>query len=218
VGVRAGAESIVPVAHREIVPASPGGGEPNGPPGAEGNGGSPSGLAGGGPPSFFQVGTQAERIVYVFDRSGSMGYNGLLAAAVRELLASLNRLPPRVQFQIVVYHNEAEYLLGRRDLLAATPENIAEVAHALTALHAEGGTDHLRAMRLALSVGAQVIYLLTDADDLTDAARREITRLNAGRAVIHTIELNTANRGRPDMPLQVLARDNGGRYRAVAPR
>jgi hypothetical protein len=218
VGMTAGAENIVPVAHAEVAPAPPGGGGVAGPAGADAGGKRGSSGLGSGPPSFFQVGTQAERIVYVIDRSGSMGAGGLLAAARRELLASLSRLPPRVHFQIVVYHHEAEYLLGRRELLPATPENVAQVAQALTALHAEGATDHLRAMRLALGLGAQVIYLLTDADDLTDAARREITRLNAGRTVIHTIELNTANRGRPDMPLQVLARDNGGRYQAVDPR
>ena len=40
--------------------------------------------------------------------------------------------------------------------------------------------------------------------------------LNQGRAVIHTIELSIGNRERSEMPLQALARDNRGTYRAVA--
>jgi hypothetical protein len=40
--------------------------------------------------------------------------------------------------------------------------------------------------------------------------------MNAGRTVIHAIELSTANRDRNEMPLHVLARDNHGVYRAVA--
>lgn len=60
-----------------------------------------------------------------------------------------------------------------------------------------------------------MIFLVTDADDLTDAQVLEVTRLNAGRTAIHTVELSLANRQRAFMPLQRLARENGGRYQAV---
>ena len=55
-----------------------------------------------------------------------------------------------------------------------------------------------QALRLALSLAPEVVYLLTDADDLSDADRALVTHLNRGRAVIHTIELNTSNRDRTD--------------------
>jgi hypothetical protein len=221
VAVNSSPENIVPVAatstasaptSANVVPCPhPGGGNTQR--------GASSGTRDDGVPSFFQVGTQAKRIVYVIDRSGSMGRNSLLGLAVRELLASLDHLPGTAQFQVVVYHKDAELLLpGPGELLAASAENKARVARALETLAAEGGTAHLPAVRLALTLGPQVIYLLTDADDLSHAERCEITRLNRGRVVIHTIELNTANRGRPEMPLQMLARENGGRYQAVEPR
>jgi hypothetical protein len=60
-----------------------------------------------------------------------------------------------------------------------------------------------------------VIFLVTDADNLTEQQVEETTRLNAGKSVIHTIELSLANRQREHMPLQQLARRNGGRYQAV---
>lgn len=212
VGVRASGESITPaVHHTEPTPAA----APVDPAvfGAPGDG---SGPAAGGAPALFESGTPARSVVYVIDRSSSMGPGGLLEAATRELCASLARLPPATQFQIILYHDQPEALFpGRAALLPATAANVQRAARLLVEVRAEGGTDHLRALRLALSLGPEVIYLLTDADDLSNADRHEVTRLNRGRAVIHTIELSTSNRGRTDMPLQVLARENRGTYRAA---
>jgi hypothetical protein len=172
--------------------------------------------SGGSTSAFFAIGTQARRVVYVIDRSASMGPGGLLAAAVRELCASLERLPAVTRFQIVVYHDQPELLIpGRSELVAASLDNTSRAVRLLQGLRAEGGTNHLRALRLALSLAPEVVYLLTDADDLSDAERSEVTRINRGRAAIHTIELNLSNRNRTDMPLQVLARENRGRYMAV---
>jgi hypothetical protein len=192
------------------------------PPPRPGDGTTAGGLApggtegGGGGRGFFESGTPARSIVYVIDRSASMGRGGLLDAAVRELCASLSRLPPATRFQVVVYHDRPALLCpGPEELLPATAENTARAIGLLDDLDAEGGTNHLPALRLALSLAPEVIYLLTDADDLSHEHRLEATRLNAGRAVIHTIELSPANRGRADMPLQVLARENRGTYRAV---
>src|SRR5262249_61982066 len=49
-------------------------------------------------PTFFGVPTQARSIVYVIDHSISMGFNGALEAAKREVLASLASLPPTTRF------------------------------------------------------------------------------------------------------------------------
>jgi hypothetical protein len=176
------------------------------------------GKAGGMAATFFGLPAQAKKIVYVLDRSSSMGQNGLLTRAARELLASLERLPPGTQFQVLVYNRTVEALprgpLAWRD---ATPEQRQLVAQALLTLPAEGGTDHTPALRGALALRPDVLFLVTDADDLTDAQVQEATRWNAGRTVIHTVELNGANRQRTFMPLQRLARENGGRYQAVDP-
>jgi hypothetical protein len=140
----------------------------------------------------------------------------LLAAAVRELCASLERLPAEARFQVIVYHDQPELLLsGRAELVPAGTYNTDRAARRLKGLRAEGGTNHLSALRLALGLAPEVVFLLTDADDLSDADRHVVTKLNRGRAVIHTIELNPSHRGRADMPLQVLARENRGRYLAV---
>jgi hypothetical protein len=181
---------------------------------------SPGTPAGG--TTFFQVAAQGQRIVYVIDRSMSMGLEGRLAAARRELLASLERLPATASFQVIVYNSTPQTLAlaGRTALAPATAENKREAALLLKEVFAEGRTNHLPALRQALLLQPDVVFFLTDADDLKDADVREATRINyqqnGGRTAIHTIELTADNRGRPDMPLQVLARDNHGVYRAVS--
>ncbi len=175
------------------------------------DGPAPGGTAG---ISFFQVPARGQSIVYVLDRSASMGLQQMFARAKRELLESLDRLPPAVCFQVVVYNRSAEVLRigGKTDLVPATPENRREAARLLDALVPEGGTDHAPALRRALALKPDVIYFLTDAGDLKPEQTRALTQANRGRSVIHAIVLR---REAADAPLRALARENRGEYRAV---
>jgi hypothetical protein len=166
---------------------------------------------------FFHIVTQAQTIVYVIDRSASMGLNGLLATAKRELLASLDRLPPTARFQVIVYNRIAEPLRidGRTDLVFATAVNKQHVARLLEGIHAEGGTEHWPALKRALLLRPDAIFFLTDAADLKAEQVRTATVLNHGRSVIHAIELRSAEQRREDSSLRVLARENRGEYRSV---
>lgn len=169
-----------------------------------------------GTTSFFGLKAQGQRVVFVIDRSASMGLHGALATATRELLASVEQLPADALFQVIVYHRQAEPILpGSPVWLSASADVKRRVGEAMETLRAEGSTDHLPALRRALGQHPDVIFFLTDADDLTPEQQREISRLNRGQAIIHTIELTLANQRRPDMPMQVLARENRGRYQAV---
>jgi hypothetical protein len=193
--------------------------------GVAGNSGLPGGQEGVGDQraggsqaatTFFGVPALGQRIVYVLDRSGSMGLHRALETARRELETSLARLPRTASFQVIEYNSTAAALVGRADqFVPATADNIRLATAALDALPAAGTTRHLPALMMALGLHPDVIYFLTDADDLDNADRIQVTRLNAGRSVIHTIELTIMNRGRPDMPMQLLARDNRGCYQAI---
>src|SRR5262249_4665219 len=129
------------------------------------------------------------------------------------------KLPRSARFQVIIYNDAAHYLLPRsfRKWLEPTPAVLGEVgaALALAGKTPEGATDHEPALREALSLRPDVVFFLTDADDLRPAQVRLVSFLNQGRAIINTIELNTRNRGRSEMPLQTLARENGGCYQAV---
>jgi hypothetical protein len=229
------AEIVVP----DPLPASPdpaeGAGSPNlGPPvqetSPEPSGKSPGAMGSGAGPSgrgtaFFGVEASGQTIVYVIDRSASMGpvggSAGGFAAAQEELRASLERLPETARFQVILYNLTVEVLpiAGRIGLVAATAENKREAVRLVGERAAEGRTEHLPALVRALGLRPDVVFFLTDADDLTAEQVVKVTQINRqqnrGLTAIHTIELNTAHAGHGDMPLQILARDNHGQYRAV---
>jgi hypothetical protein len=175
------------------------------------------GAPGIGTTSFFQIATSAASVVYLIDRSASMGPSGSLAMAKVELRASLEHLPATTRFQVIAYNRSAEPFLlsGRLDLALASPENKRQAAHLLDGLASEGGTDHFLALKQALSLRPEVIFFLTDADDMRPQQIRAVTLLNHGRAVVNTIEVGTGPRRNEDGPLQTLARDNQGIYRFV---
>ena len=122
-------------------PSSPGPAAPNvAGPGAAAPGlgdapGATSGVGDGpgdGGPCALAVGKDAKTVVYVVDRSMSMGFHAL-ARARREVLASLRRLPPTARFQVIAYNREAEPLTidGRSDLLSADENTLRRVVDAV---------------------------------------------------------------------------------------
>jgi hypothetical protein len=222
--VAASAAAPTPVEQEPIVLATPTvpqprTGEP--PPGMMGNGAREEGQGATGDRTavFFQIATRAKAIVYVVDRSASMGLNGYLAAAKRELLTSLAHLPESARFQIIVYNRTARTLRihANSGLVLATSENKRCAAALLEGIPAEGGTEHVQALREALALGPEVIFFLTDAADLRAEQIRAITSLNRGRCIIHAVELGRAFAGSGDPPLYALAQENQGCYKCVGP-
>jgi von Willebrand factor type A domain len=167
--------------------------------------------------TFFEVHAQAKSVVYVIDCSMSMGQDHALERAREELLASLNRLSPSTRFQVIAYNWNPEPLRlnGRTDLAAATPENKFQAEEQIRKLQARGRTAHVPALQYALRLQPDVIFFLTDADDLKAQEVRQVTQANHGRTVIHAIELNSSGRGSAPGALSALAHHNRGDYRIV---
>jgi hypothetical protein len=159
----------------------------------------------------------ARSIVYLVDRSLSMGLSGALPVAKRELLAALDVLPAEAHFAVILYNRLAEPLSpdGHAGLLSATDANRTGIARLVQEARAEGGTDHLAALHRAISLRADVIFLVTDADELTLAQARRVAQLNRGRAVIHAVEINSDHDGPEETPLKLLTRLTGGSHRIV---
>ncbi len=177
------------------------------------------GAGGAGGPGLFPVGAQVRSVVYVLDRSLSMGPSGALEAARRELRASLRRLAPTTNFQVVPYNRGAELLIAAPSgLVPAGAGNVELAGRLLEDVQPSGSTDHGRALRCGLALRPEVLYFVTDADDLTPAEVRDATRFNRGRTIVHVLELSRAQRGRDDDNLlRRLAEENRGAYRRVAP-
>jgi hypothetical protein len=167
--------------------------------------------------SLFSLPATAGSVVYVLDRSVSMGIGRKLDFARRELIASLRRLPPSVRFQVIDYNEFAESLIveGQRDLLPAEPAIVERAIALLEALDAAGSTNHLAALRRGLELHPDVLFFLTDADDLKPEVISAITQRNQ-RSLIHTIKLTRLREPHAEGPLERLARDNHGTYRPVA--
>lgn len=166
--------------------------------------------------AFFGVPTQGLVVVYLIDRSCSMGLNNALARARQELAVSLRHLPEKAHFQVLVYNQHVQPLVGRVDeLLPARPETIAAVLAEMDRLEPSGGTRHEEPLKTALRLRPHVLYFLTDADDLTERDRLAVMQANFAHCPIHAIELTTLHRDQPDMPMQRLSRDTGGRYQAI---
>jgi hypothetical protein len=166
---------------------------------------------------LFPVEAGCKTVVYVIDRSGSMGLNGGLAVAKLELLASLDHLGPEVRFQVILYNRSSEPLLigGRTDLVPATPENKRQVTRYLTDLEADGATRHEQALHRALVLRPDVIFFLTDAEDLGDDEIRAVTQMNHSHTAIHAVRLTSSRHNQDDTPLRTLALANHGTYRTL---
>jgi hypothetical protein len=202
----------VPGVSMSAQPAAPSAGAHSQGPGGEG-------VAGPGAASFFEVPIRARTVVFVIDRSMSMGLNGGLSAARREVLAALDRLPESTRFQVILYNREATPLRlgGRTELVAATEEARRETHLLLASVRAEGSTNHPEALRRALALLPDLILFVTDADDLTTEQVRALTQMNTAGCVIQTIELSGHRAERAGGALQQLAHYNGGTHRQVDP-
>jgi hypothetical protein len=156
--------------------------------------------------------------VFAIDRSASMGRGGLnvLDAARGELSRALADLLPSHRFQIVAYNHQCVYLQRPR-LLPATEENKAAVAPFLDSLGAFGGSGHDMALRAALAMEPDAVFLLSDGGDpyLTDIELSNLRRLAAGRASIHCIQFGRGPLGEEPLFMLRLAEENSGSYTYV---
>jgi hypothetical protein len=192
-------------------------------PGAGGGGGMGGGSGGGigrgiGPGTeFFGVQERANSFAYVIDCSGSMSSRSALDHAKRELLASLDHLPPDAFFSVVFYNLQATVFTdpsGQRNLMPATAANKARARSLVGQVSADGGTDHMLALRTALQLKPEVIFFLTDADLMTRADVDDIIR-QAGKTRIQAVEFGIGSSMFGSEPLQRLSSATGGTYRYV---
>jgi Ca-activated chloride channel family protein len=172
---------------------------------------------GDGAARFFDINAHATSVVYVIDRSVSMGPSGGLVRAKQEVIASLRRMPDQTLFQIILFNRSVEMIPpgSTTGLLPATNENKRKAADFLKSIEPEGGTQPVPALKRALALKPQVIFFLSDGGDWTDRQVQEVTTINRGHTVIHVVDLEGSGRDQAKGPLQILASRNQGEYRAV---
>jgi hypothetical protein len=167
--------------------------------------------------SVFAAAPTAKSVVYLVDRSGSMGKLDAFRRACAEVVADLCQWPETTRFQVVTYNTQANPLCinASVDLLPLNVDTVQKAQACLSEMRPTGWTDHLSGLRKALLLSPDVLYLVTDADDLNPNDVRAVTTLNYGRTVIHTIEMSSRCSAKPTGTLAQLAKDNRGTYRRV---
>jgi Ca-activated chloride channel family protein len=174
----------------------------------------PGGGIGGDAVPFFGARAVGKKFAYVLDASGSMV--DAIDVAKAELLASLQQLQPPQEFQIVFYtlHPDPIPVPGRGGLLLATEANRAIARQFIRMRQPDSGTEHLAALRLALSWKPDVLFFLTDAEDprLRQADLDKVRSWNRSQCQIHAIEFGRGADLGGDNFLKKIARQNHGSY------
>lgn len=151
-----------------------------------------SGRGGGGRAAFFGQTVPAKSVAYVVDASASMS-GARFTRAVNELALALRNLDEDQTFFVVFYTDDSFPLFWpkpRIELISATKQNIRLTMNWLKRSMTKGGTQPQQAMKLALSLKPEVLFLLSDGQipqETCDLVREQ----NQG-TTIHTIALGSA--------------------------
>lgn len=174
------------------------------------------------PVGLFGLEAEGRRIVYVLDRSASMGGGDAspLAASKRELLRSLDALSEVQQFHLVFYNHRPRLFTptgGPGRLVFATDENRREAESFVESIRADGGTDHAEAIRAAMRLGPDLVFMVTDGDGHDDIPAEDLGRLERllGGTKLVVIQFAAGEGGSPR--LAELARRSGGSSKSLDP-
>jgi hypothetical protein len=125
-----------------------------------------------------------------------MASHNSLDVAKREMLSSIDQLPPDAQFAVIFYELKALTLTdpqGRRGLMSATAANKTRVRSQLARIAPLG------------------VFFLTDADDMTNSSVNEILE-EVGQTRIQAVEFGQGTDLGQRTPLSRLATTTGGTY------
>ena len=175
-----------------------------------------SGNVSGQTVGFGELRGRGRRFVYVIDRSKSMRWPDELPMryALSEARSSIESLDPKkgaLKFQLILYNHDAR-AFGTGRLLDVTPANQHAVAAYLDAVQADGGTDPLTALEMAIQLKPDVIFFLTDADEEIQPmvlARIREARIRSRVDQIHVMEFGQADAKRRYSYKKLAEQNNG---------
>ena len=164
--------------------------------------------------NFFGTKSNGRRFVFVVDNSNSMG-RGKYETALDEMLKSVSVLSPKQQFYVIFFSDTAYRMFHPKPAeraVPATPDNKEKLRIWLYNTQMCLRTEGLDAMKAALALRPDVIYILGDGA-FTDKTGRFLTAPHQRRVVINTFGMEVNPKGRTE--LQAIAKANGGTYKDV---
>lgn len=173
--------------------------------------------------TVFGIEGEGTRFVYVFDRSASMlGHGGApLRSAKAELINSLQSIGPAHQFQVIFYNDSPLPMGGLSGgpptLFKGDERSKDRGIQFVRNISADGGTEHVAALQMALNLGPDVLFFLTDADSSPSA--REMQRLQdraiRGGTTLHAIQFGSGPSRDGGGWIRIFAESCGGQFRYV---
>jgi len=136
-----------------------------------------------------------QSVVYILDCSGSMGEFGKLTLARSALVATLNRQPEGVRFQVIPYNGTARSLFPGGLITVTANLNAAEIR--LASLEPSGRSNHTEALRVALDLRPDYIVWLTDADDLSVSKLKSVLNSAAKPIPVYIATVTARGVGQP---------------------
>ena len=161
--------------------------------------------------SFFGVRAQGRFFVYVIDCSQSMIEEDRFARATMEVRRSVLALQAPQQFEVIFYNDGSIPMPGGPQPRPADTQNKAQLVSWLRIVDPDGGTDPRSALRQALSLRPEAVFLLSDGE-FSKGTAEAVAHFNPNRVPIHCVDLS----GGEGDQMRRIARDSGGKF-AVRP-
>lgn len=182
-------------------------------------------------PRYYDFPVRSSRVVFVVDVSRSMGWNGRLDFAKKELIQVLQKLPATTRFNLIVYSDRA--FSWRKELVDAKPARVRRAVDFVKKLKPLNGTHSYEALAMAFEdPDADTIFFMSDGHPsggrITDPELilmqvRDWNRLR--RVRVHSLFLM---RGQPPVAfrsledperafdfMKRLAKENDGRFKKI---
>jgi hypothetical protein len=158
--------------------------------------------------SFFGIRVQGRFFVYVIDCSESMIEEDRFARATMEVRRSVLALQAPQQFEVIFYNENALPMPGGPKPRPADTQNKSQLLSWLRMIDPDGGTDPRAAIKQALMLRPEAVFLLSDGE-FPDGTAQAVAHFNAHRIPIHCVDLSGGEGGDH---LRRIARESGGKY------
>jgi hypothetical protein len=158
--------------------------------------------------SFFGIRARGQFFVYVVDCSGSMIDDDRFPRATIELRRSVMALREPQKFEVIFYNTESIPMPGGPIARTADFAAKQQMLTWLRMIEPDAGTDPRLAMKQALMLQPDAVFLLSDGE-FPDGTVEAIARTNTRKIPIHCVDLAGGLGGDH---LKRIARSSGGQY------
>jgi hypothetical protein len=160
--------------------------------------------------SFFGVRSVGKVFVFVVDCSGSMADDARLVRAKAELRRCIQAMQYPQRYFVIFYNDRPLPMPG--DVPRGSDQRgKLQSFRWLSSIDAEGETDPRGALRMALALKPDAVFLLSDGE-FPEGTAEEVKQRNRAKVPVHCIDLAAA--ASAGGQLRTIAKESGGQYAA----